>query len=160
MTDLNKSLQLAARILSGKDLSKQDLSDRLLRKNIKPDIVSETIDYLCEKKWYDEFKSACEIAQTKLRRSPVGSAFMVEYLLSKKFPEYLVSQVTDKVYQEKSEKKLAEQIAKKRFPTLLQKFDGDKEKINYSVINYLLSKGFSEHVCEEVVDDIECLFEQ
>lgn len=160
MTDQNKSLKLAVKILSSKDLSIQDLSDRLLKKGIEPDIVSETIDYLCEKKWYDEFKSAYELAQTKLLRSPVGKAFMVEYLLSKRFPEHLVYQVADKVYQENSEKKLAEQIAKKRFPSLLRKFDADKEKINYSVSNYLFSKGFSEHVCEEVITDIECLFEQ
>jgi len=160
MTNLNKSLKLAVRILSAKDLSKQDLVDRLLKKSIDPDIVSETIDYLCEKKWYDEFKSACEIAEIKLRRAPVGSAFMVGYLLSRRFPEHLVSQVVNKVYQAKSEKKLAEEVAKKKFSSLLRKFGTDKEKINYSVTNYLLSKGFSESVCEEVVDDMQWLFEQ
>lgn len=150
ITDLTESLKLAAKILSVRDVSVRELTDRLIKKKVEVGLVSETIDYLCEKNWYNEFNCAMEIARTRLRRSPVGGVLMTDYLLAKRFPEQLVERVVDKVYREKSEIFFAEQIVKKRISSLFKKFNGDKKRINSFLSGYLISRGFPEHICEDI----------
>ena len=145
------------KIISRRDMSKNELIGKLTAKKFNNQKINEVIDYLTNTNFYNEERAAYEIAQTRLRRSPVGIFFIKKMLLAKKFQPEMVEKILLNLFNEYSEKTLAIECAKKKLISLEQKFDSHPQKYlktKSSLSNFLYQKGFSQPVIYDVIEKL------
>jgi len=143
------------KIISRRDMSKNELIGKLTAKKFDNQKINEVIDYLTDTNFYNEERAAYEIAQNRLRRSPVGIFFIKKMLSAKKFQPEMVEKIALNLFNEYSEKKLAMDCAEKKLVLLEKKFKSHPQKylkIKSSLSNFLYQKGFSQPVIYYVIE--------
>jgi len=154
---LAKSIKTATKIIARKDCSKIEITDNLVKKGFEPCVIEKTLEYLIYNNWYDETKSAIELAGSKIRKGCFGPQYISKLLFEKKYPDEIISKTISCVFNGNVEYELAEKTATEKFRRLKRKFvdlGENRDKIKSILINYLACRGFTENVCESIADKI------
>jgi len=157
-TELEKSIKEAVKVIGRREFSKFEIKEFLLKKGFAHQIIDETIDYLILKKWYNETKSAIELAEGKARKGFYGPEYITKFLSDKQYPQEIAREAVSSVFKDDEyEYFLAGKTANEKFRRLKRKFiemNENRYKIRSTLVNHLMSRGFSEKICEDVADKI------
>ncbi|MDX9702542.1 MAG: regulatory protein RecX [Candidatus Auribacterota bacterium] len=150
---LNKALKCIMR----RDMSRAELHEKLTAQGLNECDAHDIISYLIEKKWYSEEKSARELTEAKIRNSHASPAYITRFLLDKHFDPLVIEQTVGSLFSHDSEKQLALVNAQKKISALQKKYSNDSAKTNKirtALQRFLAQRGFSEPICEDVVNTL------
>ncbi len=153
---LAQAVQTAVKLLARRDVSKRELNDYLKKKQFDSAVIDEAVSYLINKNWFNEARCATELCESKLRRTPAGPRFLRQFLKGKQFSQQVIDETVTRLYTRYSEQGLAQKNAKIKLKSLQRKFQfNNQDKIKYTLKNFLVRRGFSEHIIESIIDDLD-----
>lgn len=158
MDNLNTdALNQAVKCIMRRDMSRAELQEKLKSKGFDECAIRNTIAYLIEKNWYSEEKAARELTEAKMRHAHVGPEHISRFLHGKRFDPQVIEQTVDNLFNRYSEKELALDNARKKLSNLRKKYSNDQAKtgkIGMALRQFLAQRGFSESICEDVVQTV------
>ncbi len=149
---LQKARNYVYSLISKKIYSENLLREKLRNKNYPDEIIEKIIDELKEYDYINDEKFIYEYAQNKIESKPMGRYRLKNELFNKKFDETLIKECIENIYQEYNEKELAEKAIKMHFKNMPTEID---EKFAVKLKNFLLSRGFSYEIINEVISEIK-----
>lgn len=149
---LQKARNYVYSLISKKNYSENLMREKLKNKNYSDEIIEKIIDELKEYDYINDEKFIYEYAQNKIESKPMGRYRLKAELFNKKFDEPLIKECIEKIYQEYNERELAEKAIKLHFKKLPLEID---EKFVVKLKNFLLSRGFSFEIINEVISEIK-----
>lgn len=155
-----KALNLALYYLSLKSRSSQELRDKLLGKEVDPQVVEKVINYATENKWLDDVLYAKMYIESVMHR--YGAYRMKQYLRRKGIGDCVIQQAMDDLLDEsviEDETLRAEQVLHKKIKTLSVDWAliatdyAYKSKMYGKLCQFLLNRGFSSDCVKKVVSE-------
>ena len=149
--EFKRALARAFRFLAARARSQKEIEDRLARYGY-PAIVIERVIAKCKNLQYiDDRQFAFQFARSRLAQKPLGPDLLRTELYKHGLGEDLIKEVIAAVFQENTERDLAQKLAEKR---LLRLRDLPEQKARARLISYLKRRGFSWEIVREVVDGV------
>ncbi|MGB9867223.1 MAG: regulatory protein RecX [Bacillota bacterium] len=130
----------ALRALSYRQLTGEELRQRLLRRGHPEAAVEECLTRLREIGYLDERQFARDFVESRSRVRPVGRRKLVAELESKGIPREVVQEEVDRALPEEREQELAIKLAMKKAVGCKEP---DRGKLCRRVYRFLVQRGFS-----------------
>jgi regulatory protein len=147
--ELKRACQRAFRFLAARPRSQKELQDRLARYGYPAIVIACVIAKCKSLNYIDDRQFAFQFARSRLAQKPLGPELLRMELYMRGIDEDLIDEVVTKVFQENSERDLAQKLAEKRLPRLR---DLPEQKAKTRLVSYLKRRGFSWETVREVVD--------
>lgn len=146
---LQQAKDHAYRLLSRKSYSQQEMLEKLITK-YNEKICHKVIRDLKALNYLNDKELIYAYAQNKIELKPRGRLKLQQELRQKKFPEDLIIQTLEKIYQQYDEYELALQLFHKRFKSV--KDHSDIKTLN-KIKNFLLSNGFTFNIINRIISN-------
>jgi regulatory protein len=152
----NKGSALKARayaflLLKYRQRSEKEISDRLKKKNFPEELIKETLAFLREKKFIDDFAFARSWIRERLARS-IGPRRLKQELKLKGIPPEIIEDNLREAQQFYNESETARELAASRFSRMKSLEPGVAKRRLYA---YLLRRGFSPDTVIDIINQLE-----
>ena len=143
-----KAKDYAYRLLSYRQRSTKEITDRLQKKGFAPTTINRTIEYLSQQNYLDDEKFARSWIQTKMQSSPAGWS-LLRYQLRQKG---ISTQVLEKVIGDFSSRYDEVNTAKKLATSRRRYYRGiEPLKLKKRLYDYLRRRGFSQEAILQAI---------
>lgn len=153
----NSALNYALWLLGRRDRTIGEVKEKLLKKEYPQKEITETIEFLVEKKFLDDERFAKNYIRNQLSIKPLGKYQLKIKLKKKLVPEEIIESATSEI-DESVERRLAEEAAQKwkirKYKVLSIRYQGDKNKIRNALLGYLTGRGFNYENIKEIIYSI------
>lgn len=146
----------AVYLLSYADRSKNEIRERLRKKQYPRQVIQEVIRYLEEKEFLNDQKFAREFTSSKIRKG--FSYKKIEYLLrQKRVDENIITRTLRDIFSQVDEKKMATELLhrKKYLPLKKGLKPEDRIKKLSRIYRFLSSHGFSSSTIKKLLEERE-----
>ncbi|MCB1196321.1 RecX family transcriptional regulator [bacterium] len=152
----NECIKKAIRIISAHDTSVNALLKKL-NQTYTLEQCKSTILFLQNNGYLNEEKCAFELGSVYIRKANKGPEFIRKALREKLFDETIVENTITRLFKETPEAVLALKCVQKKFSAAEKKFSGNTdnyyEKISVFLKVFLERNGFTQDICDKVVDE-------
>lgn len=150
---ITNSKDYALFLLSRRDYSVGKLERKLKQKDFPPEEISSIIKFLLKNKFLDDQRFAEHYVRNQTNIKPTG-----KYKLSMKLKQNFISDdIIQKILvgiSDENEMDSAKELADKKYSTLKNKHQGDKNKISEKLFRHLIGRGFGYEITKLVIDDL------
>ena len=144
----------AWRFLSRRMHSIKELSDKLKTKGYKKALINKIILELQDKNYLNDDAFTRQMVTDEMNLKKSGPLLIKNKLLKKGVEHALVSSVIEELYDENIQYQNCYYLANKKFSSLKDY----KERSKWAKLgNYLIQKGFSWDMCNQVISEMEIL---
>ncbi len=146
----------AMRLLAHRARSKKELRDRLAQAGFENDIVDVTMAEMERLRLVDDAMFALMFARNRMITKPVGEFLLRRELQQKGIGERDIDKAVVEAYREKSEAKVARELAVKNKKKQIKL---DEQKARKRVADFLMRRGFHWDLVKDVLEDWDNLDE-
>lgn len=132
----------AFRLLSLRNYTKKELSDKLKKKDYEGQIIMNVLKYLEEKNYINDEIYTEKFLESKLRESKTGQLKIKSQLIKKGIERKIIERVFRNLLKKEDFEITAINLARKKMKILESKPLQEKVKM-HKIYNFLLGKGFS-----------------
>ncbi len=138
----------ALRLLGYRARSIAEIRIKLKQKQFNDETVEKVVESLCRSGLLNDTEFADSFARTKIIQRPAGRIFIKQELKAKGISENIIEETLNQIYEEFSEKDLAEKLIQKR-KSLTKNIEDPKERKR--IIDLLRRRGFNWDIIEQVL---------
>jgi regulatory protein len=150
-----RAYQVAVNFISYRPRSSKEIVDKLARKGFTRELALEVVDQLKELSLLNDLQFARMFVRDKLRGKPMGRAMLRRKLLEKGITFQMSERVLKEYVTEENEQEAAKTLAVRKMKTSHSRFSAlDPLARQKRLIDYLLSRGFSQDVATKTVRSI------
>jgi len=149
---LQKAREYVYNLISKKTYTERALIEKLKSKNFSENIINQITNELKNYKYLNDEEFIYEYARAKIEEKPMGKYRLKQELFNKKFDENLIKECIEKIYKEFNEEELAQKALNSKFKNLKENFN---EKLVQKIYNFLLSRGFSYEIINNIVSRLK-----
>jgi regulatory protein len=142
------------RFLSRRMHSKKELSDKLKAKGYKKEDIDKIILELENKNYLNDDSFARQVVTDEINIKKNGPFLIKNKLLKKGIENSLSSVVIDELYEEKIQLQNCQYLASKKIGSSI---NSDERSKRSKLANYLIQKGFSWDICNQVLSEMDIL---
>jgi len=147
----DQAREAAYRFLSFRVRSRQELSEKLLRKGFEPQTVERTLEQLTRLGYLDDLRFAKDWVRSRMTRKGYGRELLRQELRAKGISSELIEEAFGQ--EEVDEAEAARRALEKRFPELR----GGATRARQIAFQYLRRRGFPSDVILSVLKEREAL---
>jgi len=111
---IKEALNAAYHILTYQSRSRKELELKLKKKGFQNNIISKTLEHLQKNNYINDLEFALQFGKSKINHFFFGKLLLEKELLQKGIETHIIQEVTDRLYRETNERKVAEQLVTKR----------------------------------------------
>ena len=149
---LQKAREYVYNLISKKTYTERALIEKLKSKNFSENIINQITNELKNYKYLNDEEFIYEYAMAKIEEKPMGKYRLKQELFNKKFDENLIKECIEKIYKEFNEEELAQKALNSNFKNLKENLN---EKLVQKIYNFLLSRGFSYEIINNIVSRLK-----
>lgn len=149
-SDITKAKRIIFQLLKFRARSRKEIEDRLKKKKFTREAISSVIDYFDKLDLINDEEFAAGWMKSRLRK-PLGLRRIYFELKQKGITEEIIEQLKDNIKDSYNEYEVVTDLAKSKL-NKLKNIELDKAKSR--IYRYLLSRGFSIDVINEVVSEL------
>jgi regulatory protein len=150
-----RAYQVAVNFISYRPRSSKEIVDKLARKGFTRELALEVVDQLKELSLLNDLQFARMFVRDKLRGKPMGKAMLRRKLLEKGIAFQLSERVLKEYVTEENEQEAAKALAVRKMKMSRSRLSTlDPLARQKRLIDYLLSRGFSQDVATKTVRSI------
>lgn len=150
MEERHTAKQKALRWLAVRDRSRKELETKLRMAKFAPATITWTLQELERLQLTNDTAFARSFSQNRMVTRPVGKRLLARELQQKGLSETAIEQGLEKAYENLTEEEVAKDLAQKRKKSCLHL---PEEKAKKRVADFLLRRGFSWSIVEEILDN-------
>ena len=147
---MSKALQYAFRLLKYRLRSEYELIQRLKRKGFSDQDINQTISYLKERAWVNDYEFARIWVESRIKK-PLGVYRLRQELRLKGIDKDLIEQTLKDASKRYSEEDMIKQIISQRWKRLK---NIPTRKAKQRLFLYLLQRGFSSDTIREAIEQL------
>jgi len=144
----DKARSIALQLLSRRSWGVNEITTRLIKRGVEPNIATITTEQLNVDGWLDDRVYASALIRQWTRKEPAGKRWLEHKLREKEIPQAIASDAIDEAYEGKSEQAAAIQLASIRIATMSHL---DQLAVRRRVIAALARRGFNSEVASEAL---------
>jgi len=145
-----KAKNYAFLLLKFRPRSEREITWRLKKKKFDPEIISQTVAFLKEKKFIDDNYFASAWIESRLKR-PLGLRRIRQELAAKGIAKEIIDSEIGRIKENYSEDGVIKGLALKKFKTLKGL---DPQKAKSRVFAYLVRRGFSPQTVMDTLNQL------
>ncbi|MDF1498133.1 MAG: regulatory protein RecX [Patescibacteria group bacterium] len=151
MNEKNNALKFAMKLISLRQRSVFEITERLKKKEYKNEIIKEVLDELKNYKYINDELFTESYINDRINFRPCGKFLIKKELKERGIEEDIINRKIEELINEEREIDSAKKLAKNKLQILSDKTD--KKKTNQKICSYLQSRGFSFDIISKIVEN-------